>query len=67
LERTVFNLPFHCRVAELKVRIGIEEHSLEVAKTLHFAPSVLVEWQRCRNELVKELAQVSAEPNYWLF
>lgn len=63
----MFNLPFHCRVAELKMRIGIEEHSLEVAKTLNFAPSMLAEWQRCRNELVKELAQVYAEPNYWLF
>ena len=63
----MFNLPFHCRVAELKVRIGIEERSLEVAKTLHFAPSVVAEWQRCRNELVKELAQLSAEPNYLLF
>jgi len=63
----VFNLPFHCRVAELKVRIGIEEQCLEVAKTLHFAPSVLAEWQRCRNDLVKELTQLYEEPNYWLF
>ena len=63
----MFNLPFHCRVAELKVRIGIEEQSIEVGKSLHFAPSLLMEWQRSRNELAKELTQLYAEPSYWLF
>ena len=63
----MFNLPFHCRVADLKVRIGIEEDCVAAAQALHFAPSVWAPWQKRRLELLKELNQLLEEPNYWLF